>query len=244
MSTDDAVHIGTSGWSYDHWTGPFYPESLPQHERLSFYADHFGCVEINNSFYQLPSEKTLTRWRETVSSGFVFAFKANRFITHMKKLKDPEEPLRNLYARVDVLGEHLGPILFQLPPNWRFNSERLASFLDALSPRHQHAFEFRDERWIQSDALDLLRTHEAAFCIYEFGGRRSPTEITSDLVYVRLHGPRAEPYSGSYDQKTLSGWAGALSTWRRQGREVFCFFDNDERGFAAQNALRLQEMVT
>lgn len=244
MGNDGSVYVGTSGWTYDHWTGPFYPDALPNQDRLSFYADRLRSVEINSSFYQLPAEKTLVRWSETVPEGFIFAFKANRYITHMKKLKDPEEPLENLYARASVLGDHLGPILFQLPPNWRFDRTRLASFLEALSPQFRHAFELRDERWITEEALDLLHEHDAAFCIYDFAGRRSPSAVTSDFVYVRLHGPMETPYRGRYDKNELSGWAGALSTWHRQERDVYCFFDNDEAGYAAENAMRLQEMVS
>lgn len=237
------VHIGTSGWSYDHWTGPFYPEDLPSEHRLEIYAQHFKSVEINNSFYQRPSEETLAHWRDTVPADFVFAFKANRYITHLKKLKDPEEPLRTLYERTAVLKDKLGPILFQLPPNWRFNAERLANFLDALSSAHRHVFELRDERWITPDALDLLRAHEAAFCIYEFAGRLSPREVTADFVYIRLHGPLDEPYRGTYAPQTLSGWAGAISTWQRKDRDVFCYFDNDEAGYAPQNAHQLKTML-
>lgn len=236
------LHIGTSGWSYDHWRGPFYPEDLPKSEWLRFYAEHFTSVEINNSFYQLPSADTLAHWRETVPPGFTFAFKANRYITHMKKLKDPEQPLNTLYERTEVLGAKLGPILFQLPPSWRFDGERLSHFLDALSSDHRHAFEFRDERWITPEALDLLHEHEQAFCIYDFGGRLSPKEVTTDFVYVRLHGPLDEPYRGSYNVVTLAGWAGAFSSWRRQDRDVYCYFDNDESGCATKDASIVQTM--
>jgi uncharacterized protein YecE (DUF72 family) len=241
---DGSILIGTSGWAYDHWQGPFYPGDCPTADRLSYYAAHFRSVEINNSFYQLPSAETLVQWRETVPAGFTFAFKANRYLTHMKKLSDPGEPLRILYDRASVLGDALGPILFQLPPNWDFDPDRLSSFLDALSPRFRHAVELRDERWVTPEALDLLRRHETAFCIYDFAGRLSPRAVTADVVYVRLHGPLEKPYRGRYDPQTLSGWAGALSTWRRQGRDVFCYFDNDEAGYAPTNALTLQEMLT
>lgn len=238
-----SLYIGTSGWAYDHWQGSFYPNDLPQDKRLSFYAEHFQSVEINNSFYQLPSTDTFARWRETVPAGFTFAVKANRYITHMKKLKDPEDPLQTLYDRTSILGDALGPILFQLPPNWRFDAGRLAAFLDALSPEHRHVFELRDERWITAEAVALLRQHEAAFCVYEFAGRLSPKEVTTDFAYVRLHGPLEEPYRGSYDGQTLAGWAGTLSTWRRHGHDVFCYFDNDEAGYAPRNARALKNML-
>lgn len=137
----------------------------------------------------------------------------------------------------------LGPILFQLPSNWGFDPDRLSSFLEALSSAHRHVFELRDERWLTAEAIELLRRHGAAFCIYEYAGRRSPREVTADFAYVRLHGPLEEPYRGSYDEQTLAGWAGAISAWRRQGEDVFCYFDNDEAGYAPQNAKRLQAML-
>ena len=244
MNTSASLSIGTSGWNYDHWRGSFYPEDLSTKDWLSYYAERFGSVEINSSFYRLPSEKSLSRWRGAVPEEFTFAFKANRYITHMKKLTDPEEPLRTLYDRASMLGDKLGPILFQLPPNWRFNGERLAAFLSTLSPDYRHVFELRDERWITPEALDLLRQHECAFCIYDFAGRQSPREVTGNFVYIRLHGPMEEPYRGAYTTQTLSGWAGAISTWRRHGHDVCCYFDNDEEGYAAQNARELQQMLT
>lgn len=243
MAEQGTLYVGTSGWSYDHWKGPFYPDDQPADERLSFYAAQFRSVEINHSFYQLPSAEVLTRWRETVPDGFCFSFKANRYITHLKKLSDPEQPLQTLYDRASVLGDALGPILFQLPPNWRFDPDRLSAFLAALSPAHRHAFELRDESWLTPEALRLLRQHGAAFCIYDYAGRRTASEVTADFIYVRLHGPRDEPYRGAYDRQALAGWAGAVSTWRRQGLDVFCYFDNDEAGVAPENARTLQEMV-
>ncbi|MEX0599268.1 MAG: DUF72 domain-containing protein, partial [Rhodothermales bacterium] len=153
------IHIGTSGWHYDHWKGPFYPEDMPSEKFLAFYAERFRTVEINNSFYKLPSKKTLRSWREIGGDNFVFSFKASRYLTHMKKLKDPEEPLRKIYDVAETLGAQLGPILFQLPPRWTFNPERFERFLSILSSDHRHVFEFRDESWFDERALDLLREH-------------------------------------------------------------------------------------
>jgi uncharacterized protein YecE (DUF72 family) len=237
-----AVHIGTSGWHYGHWRGPFYPENLAPEDFLPFYAARFPTVEINNSFYQLPSESTLEKWRDTVPPGFIFAVKASRFITHMKKLKDPERSLAPFLERVALLKDRLGPVLFQLPPRWRFNRDRLADFLAALPGPWRYTLEFRDPTWINDRTLDLLAKHRVAFCIYELNGYLSPRETTADFVYIRLHGP-AGAYQGRYDARTLEGWAGAIDTWRDQGREVFCYFDNDEAGYAAANARELQEMV-
>lgn len=243
MTRTGTIHIGTSGWHYDHWLGPFYPATLAKADFLSYYQQKFHTVEINNSFYQLPKEKTLTAWRESVPEGFIFAVKASRYITHMKKLKDPEQSVEVFLARIKVLGDKLGPILFQLPPNFHFNPERLRSFLAALPREYRYALELRDPTWLNDEACRILAEHQAAFCIYEIAGRLSPREVTADFVYIRLHGPGGA-YQGSYDSRTLADWAEAISAWAGQGKEVFCYFDNDEAGFAAQNALSLQEMLT
>jgi len=236
------IHIGTSGWHYPHWKGPFYPDDLAQEAFLSWYAKRFHTAEINNTFYQLPSEQTLAHWRDTVPADFIFAVKASRYITHMKKLKDPEESLRLFLERTMVLGEKLGPILFQLPPHWKCNPQRFHEFLEKLPQAHRYAFEFRDESWFSTPILAALAEFGAAFCIYELDRRLSPREVTTDFVYIRLHGPDG-PYRGNYDPQTLAGWAGVFTTWAAQGKEVYCYFDNDETGYAARNALRLQEML-
>lgn len=237
------VLIGTSGWHYDHWRGPFYPDDLPEDRWLAFYRQRFSTVEINNSFYQLPSRATLEAWREEVPRRFVFAAKASRYITHMKKLKDPAEPLGNFFERMEALGDRLGPILFQLPPRWKANPERLEAFLTELPRGRRCAFEFRDESWFAPEAYEVLAARGAAFCIYELAGRTSPREVTADFAYVRLHGPASEKYRGRYDRRTLGGWAGAFAAWNRQGKDVYCYFDNDQDGYAAINAGELQEMV-
>lgn len=236
------VFIGTSGWSYDHWQGVFYPEHLAVEDRLAFYAERLSSVEINNCFYQLPEKETLRRWHDCVPRGFVFTAKASRYITHMKKLKDPAQSLDAFLDRIGVLEDQLGPILFQLPPHWHFNRERLAGFLEALSGDFRYAFELRDHSWLNEETYALLEQHAAALCLYELDGFASPKELTADFVYIRLHGPD-DPYQGSYDTRALAGWAGALSAWLAQGRAVHCYFNNDEAGCAAQNALSLQDML-
>jgi len=237
-----AIYIGTSGWHYDHWRGPFYPEELGADRFLAYYAQRFPTVEINNSFYRLPSERALRTWRDTTPPGFIFAVKGSRFITHMKKLQDPERSLAPFLERTALLGEELGPILFQLPPRWGFNGARLAAFLAALPDKYRYTLELRDRSWINETALDLLARHGVAFCIYELAGYLSPQAVTADFVYIRLHGPGG-PYQGKYSDQTLTAWAGAITAWSKEGREVFCYFDNDERGYAAQNALQLQNML-
>lgn len=241
MKSSDIL-IGTSGWSYNHWQGHFYPENIAHKDMLKYYVKNFPTVEINNSFYHLPDKKTLQNWHESVPDNFIFTAKASRYITHMKKLKDPKNSLSAFFDHINVLDDKLGPILFQLPPHWGMNIERLSEFLDVLSDDYRYAFEFRDQSWHSSEVYDLLSKHNASLCIYELDGFLSPKEITTDFVYVRLHGPNGA-YQGNYDTHTLSGWAGAFSTWSSQNLKVYCYFDNDEVGYAAQNALKLNEML-
>jgi len=243
MRGSPKIHIGTSGWHYDHWKGPFYPEHISAEEMLRYYTGHFHTVEINNSFYRLPGKGTLEVWKKTVPSNFVFAMKGSRYITHMKKLKDPSRGVPPLLDVARVLGKKLGPLLFQLPPRWHINLERLDEFLQFLPADHRYAFEFRDPTWFDDRTYELLAKRGAAFCIYHLAGCLSPKEVTTDFVYVRLHGPEGA-YEGQYDARTLSGWAGAFSTWQQQRKEIFCYFDNDQAGYAAQDALRLQEMLS
>lgn len=237
------LRIGTSGWSYDHWEGPFYPADLAQGERLAHYREHFDTVEINNTFYQVPEEGTFRTWLDEVSADFEFAVKANRYITHMKKLKDPREPLENFFQGITRLRENLGPILFQLPPNWHYNHGRLEEFLEALPAGRRYTFEFRDPEWINARSLRLLEGHGAAFCIYDYEGRTSPKHITANFVYIRLHGPTETAYEGRYTTVDLAGWAGAVSGWLESGKDVYCYFDNDYRGYAVENALELVSML-
>jgi uncharacterized protein YecE (DUF72 family) len=236
------IHIGTSGWHYTHWVGPFYPQGMPPSEFLGSYARRFATVEVNNTFYQLPSPKTLADWRAGTPAGFVFACKASRYITHMKKLKDPSQSTEKFFRAIDGLGDKLGPVLFQLPPRWRADAQRLARFLKALPKGYRFAFEFRDESWFNPEIHDLLAGHNAAFCAYDLDRRRSPVTLTADFAYVRLHGPGG-PYRGTYDGRTLSGWARRFTSWSGKGIDVYCYFDNDEMGYAALDARRILEMI-
>ena len=236
------IHVGTSGWCYRHWKGPFYPADLPDQALLGYYATRFRTVEVNASHYRLPAPETLRHWRETVPAGFVFAVKAHRYITHRKKLKDPAQTLPPFLDRIAVLGAKLGPILFQLPPHWHCDLARLEQFVDALPREFRYGFEFRDHSWLNPAVYTLLSERGLALCIYDLDGQISPRELTADLVYVRLHGP-AGPYQGSYDSAALAGWTTAFSAWARGGKEVFCYFDNDQAGYAALNAWQLQALV-
>jgi uncharacterized protein YecE (DUF72 family) len=236
------IYIGTSGWHYKHWLGNFYPEKLPFSKMLDYYCKHFNTVEINNSFYMLPQVSTLESWRDGTPKNFKFAIKASRFLTHNKKLKEPENALNNFLPRAEALGDKLGPILFQLPPKWKVNRERLEEFLQALPKYHRYTFEFREPSWITPEIYKVLRQYNAAFCIYELAGFHSPIEVTADFVYVRLHGP-GHRYQGSYDPPTLRKWADRIERWTEEDRSVFIYFDNDQAAYAAKNALTLKRMV-
>lgn len=237
-----AVHIGTSGWHYRHWKGPFYPEKLPATKMLDFYTRQFDTVELNNTFYRLPVESGLEKWRDQTPAGFCFAAKGSRFLTHMKKLKDPEIGLERFFERVDRLRPKLGPIVFQLPPFWEIDEERLRYFLQVLPKRHHYAFEFRNPTWHTDAIFRLLRKHNAAFCIFEIAGFASGSPVTADFTYVRLHGPGGA-YQGSYSRPVLEKWAGQIDAWRKELRAVYIYFDNDQAGYAVENALTLKRMV-
>ncbi|WP_276496402.1 DUF72 domain-containing protein [Pontibacter litorisediminis] len=236
------IHIGTSGWHYKHWVGTFYPKELRAKDFTGYYCRFFQTVEINNSFYKLPSADTFASWRRSVPDDFMFAVKASRYLTHMKKLLEPQEPLSRFFSSANALEHKLGPVLFQLPPGWKVNAGRLREFLSFLPPYYKYTFEFRHPSWYTSEILDLLRKHNAAFCIYELDGHVSPLHVTSDFVYVRLHGPDGK-YAGSYAEEALQWWAQQCRQWQQQGLQVYVYFDNDQLGYAAFNALRLREIV-
>lgn len=236
-------HIGTSGWQYAHWKGPFYPGDCLQRNFLDYYATCFSTVEINNSFYKLPTKKNLCRWTDTVTEDFIFSVKASRYITHMKKLKDPGQSLSGFIKVIDILGDRAGVVLFQLPPRWHKNTERLKTFLSALPQHIRYAFEFRDPSWFDDAVYDMLAVHNAAFCIYDLKGNLSPRPVTTDFVYVRLHGPSESAYQGSYSKRQLTYWAEKCRQWSDESKDIYCYFDNDQKGFAAKNALTLQAML-
>jgi uncharacterized protein YecE (DUF72 family) len=236
------IFVGTSGWHYRHWIGTFYPPETKLHEQFNIYKQTFSTVEINNSFYRLPSPETFESWRKESPDNFLFVVKASRYITHQKKLKDPEDTTKRFFENVRYLKEKLGPILFQLPPTWKKNAERLEDFLRVLPEKFQYVFEFRNSTWYDEDIFSLLKKYNCAFCIYEIGGHMAPAKVTADFVYVRLHGP-GNKYQGSYSQEQLAQWAKQCRDWQQQGIDVFVFFDNDEQGYAAFNAQTLQEIM-
>jgi len=215
---------------------------MPTKQFLPYYASKFSTIEINNTFYHLPTHETLAHWRDETPEDFLFTCKASRFITHMKKLKDPEQSIKQFFETLTVLQHKLGPILFQLPPRWKMNVLRLEEFLKALPTTFRYVFEFRDESWFAQPVYDILSKYGAAFCLYHLAGRWSPEIITADYVYIRLHGP-GESYQGKYHDHTLRAWSNKCQKWAHAGKDVYCYFDNDENGYAPINALALQRKV-
>lgn len=234
------MRVGTSGWIYPHWRGAFYPRELAGGRWFEHYSRTFDTVEINNTFYRLPDAGTFDAWREQAPAGFVYAVKASRFLTHMKKLKDPAEPLARLIERARRLGEHLGPVLYQLPPRWRADEARLKAFCRTLPPGLEHVIEFRDPSWLGERILALLEEHAVSLCVHDLLPAH-PRRITGRIVYVRLHGHGAR-YAGSYPREQLRSWARWL-TEDAADRPAYVYFDNDRDAHAVRNALTLRALL-
>ncbi len=235
------MHIGCSGWQYRHWRGSFYPVDLPQKQWFDYYAAQFDTVEINNTFYRLPEPSTFNAWKSRAPRGFRYAIKASRYLTHMKKLKDPKQPIDRLFAHARVLGNALGPMLYQLPPGWPINLGRLTVFLRSLPPRRGHAIEFRDPSWYTRDVFDLLTRYRMTCCLHDMEGSPTGPLVVGPFVYLRLHGPVR--YSGRYSDNSLKTWASWLVAQRQSGRSVFAYFNNDASGDAPHDAVRLRNFV-
>jgi uncharacterized protein YecE (DUF72 family) len=233
-----SILIGTSGWHYRHWVGAYYPPKTPAEEFLARYRLDFPTVEINNTFYRLPSPEVLAGWRETVPAGFRFAVKASRFITHFRKLKDAGESFRLFFDPIRILGKRLGPVLFQLPPHWHYDGGRLEAFLASLPAGPAYVFEFRDRDWYRDEAFALLDRFGAGLCIHDMPESKSPEEVAGKLAYVRFHGPEGK-YAGSYPDKDLERWARRMREWAGRGLPVYAYFNNDVGGYAPKNAKTL-----
>lgn len=239
----ERIRIGCSGWNYRHWRGAFYPDDLPVKRWFDHYAASFDTVEINASFYRLPRPETFAKWRDQAPPGFCYAVKANRFITQAKKLKDCEEPLERMLSAMHHLGDRLGPILYQLPPNFSINLDRLDTFLALLPGDLSHVFEFRHKSWLVPETLDLLERHEAAFCVHDMPGSATPRWATGTAAYVRFHGTTGK-YVGHYGKKVLRDWAGWMSEQARGKRMVWAYFNNDIHAHAIRDALTLHSMIS
>ena len=238
-----AVLVGTSGWTYDSWRGPFYPEQLPKRDWLRWYSTHFGSTEVNGSFYRTPSLEAVRAWRRQTPDDFVFTWKASQFITHWKRLsRDCKSSLALMETRLKALGPKLGAVLFQLPARFKCDRERLAKFLKMLSQRRRYAFEFRDASWYVPSILELLRDQNIALCLSDHRDAPAPWEVTAQHVYVRGHGPTGE-YKDHYPRETLARWAASIAKWRRQRCVVYCYFDNDQKSAAPLDARLLIELM-
>ena len=233
--------IGTSGWNYPHWRKIFYPEKLPEKKWFEYYSTCFRTVELNNTFYRTPREKTLDGWFETAPEGFIFSVKASRYITHLKQLKDTEGHVKKFYGLIGRLGGKLGPVLFQLPPRFKPNEnnlDKLKKFLSSLPPEQENVLEFRDPAWWDDRVYSLLEEHGAVFCCVSGPGMPPGIITTSDTAYFRFHG---KDYSTSYTEEELSNFSEKIK--RLDARRVYAYFNNDINAYAVGNALRLKELL-
>lgn len=240
--TGCAIRIGTSGWHYDHWIGRFYPEKMRKENWLEFYAQHFDTVEINNTFYHMPREQTMINWRDKVPPNFLFAVKASRYITHIKKLHNTAEEVSRFFALADLLGDRLGPILYQLPPTLHKNLARLDEFIASLPRRDLAVFEFRHNSWYDQETFDLMNRWGVALCVHDMGDKAPPRLVTGRMAYVRFHGTNGR-YAGNYPDPMLRDWADWLKSQLPSVRAVYAYFNNDISGHALNNARTLRLMM-
>jgi len=236
-------YIGTSGWHYEHWRDRFYPEKLAKAKWLKFYAGHFDTVELNNSFYRLPSEDAFANWRDSSPANFTFAVKVSRFITHIKRLKDTGEAVEKFISRAIILGDKLAPLLYQLPPNMHRNDEVLESFLSTLPRGMKHVFEFRHQSWLEEGVLQILHKYKVGFCVFDMPSISCPLIATADFAYIRFHGS-AGLYSSCYSDEELASWAKRLANLARNLKAIYIYFNNDIEGFAVRNAMTLRNYLS
>ncbi len=237
------IRIGTSGWHYNDWAGLFYPADLPKSRWFEYYAGHFDTVEINNTFYRQPKPEIFTNWHKQAPKNFLYTVKANRFITHIKRLKDAEEPLERFLEGALLLKENLGPILYQLPPSMHKDLDRLRSFLKVLPKKQIAVFEFRHESWFSQDSYELLKEFNAGFCIHDMAGMEVPRVITCDIIYIRFHGPTGR-YQGNYSKSALQDWAKWIKDNLKGKKAVFAYFNNDIHAYAIYNGKTLKEQFS
>ncbi len=235
-------YIGTSGWHYDDWRGRFYPEELTKAKWLEFYARNFTTVELNNSFYRLPSEAAFANWYSSSPANFTFAIKVSRFITHIKRLKNTEEAESKFIARAKILGEKLGPLLYQFPPNMHRDDERLESFLSRLPQAMKHVIEFRHQSWFEKRVLEILHKHNVGLCVFDMPDFTTPVVATTDFAYVRFHGSSGL-YFSCYSDKELAEWAQMLANLAADLKAIYIYFNNDAEAFAVKNALTLRDYL-
>lgn len=238
-----STFVGTSGWNYDHWRDSFYV-GVSRQQWLQSCAEQFTGIEVNATFYRLQDQKTFRHWAKVTPDGFRFAIKANRYLTHNKKLNDAPPAVRKERSRARALGNKLTAVLWQLPGNFKKNTARLQNFLEALShwPEARHAIEFRHASWFDDEVADYLQRHRIAACQSDAADWPFWDIVTTDLVYIRLHG-HTRTYASRYSGKALDSWAEKVRTWSTTGHEVHVYFDNDEKGAAPRDALRLMRRL-
>lgn len=232
-------YIGCSGWYYDEWKSAFYPDGLSKSEWLSYYAQHFSTVEVNNTFYSFPTPETVQSWAERVPSHFRFTFKAPRFITHQKKFKNTESQITQFYSTIGTLGPRLGCILFQIPSTIKKDMDFLEHIFSQLDLRRKNVLEFRHESWFSRDVYDVMKEHKVMFCTVSAPDLPKNTVVTGSDFYIRFHGKK-EWYDYLYSEQELSSWSTALSDLPCD--QVFCYFNNDQHAHAPQNALSFQHL--
>lgn len=241
-----AIHIGTSGWSYKHWKDIFYPPGLKATEWLPFYSKHFKIAEINTSFYRIPQQQSVLGWMEKVPADFRFCAKLSRYLTHMKKLLDPEEPLERFFDVFGPMQPRMGPVLVQLPAQVKFNYDRAEHLYGLFKKKYkQYGFvmEIRHDTWLELDSLNLMTKYDIGFVISQSGGFFPFAEIvTGRNIYLRFHGP-AELYASAYSEEELQHWAAKMLQWSKEGHVVWAFFNNDIHGHAFRDAARLQQLT-
>ncbi len=237
------LRIGCSGFAYDSWRHVFYPEDMPQQQWFNFYVGRFSTVELNVTFYRLPQKETFMKWCKDSPENFAFSIKGSRFITHIKKLKDIQEPIDAFFSRATALGEKLEVVLWQLPPAFKADAGRLKEFLELIRPYSvRNTFEFRNEGWLNKKILSILEKENAAVCMADWPGFLDDLPVTADFVYSRRHG-EAGNYASSYSTEALKKDAKRIKAYMRQGKDVYMYFNNDAFGYAPKNASELRELL-
>ena len=235
------VYIGTSGWQYSHWRGSFYPQNLPQNLWLSYYAKYFDTVEVNSSFYGQTKASTFQKWQHETSDHFVFAIKGNRFITHIKRLKNCQDSLKVFFDNLSgIVDSHA--VLWQLPPSLKIDLRRLELFLKLLKRGHRYAIEFRHESWVDTKTWQILKKFNCAVVFQDWRQWPQIKEETANFIYIRFHGSKAL-YSSNYSDAELKRFAELIKKWITDKKDVYAYFNNDAAGFAVSNALTLKKLV-
>lgn len=236
------IRIGTSGWHYEHWKGVYYPEKLAKSKWLEFYANDFDTVELNNTFYRLANEGTFEKWYSQVPEDFIYSVKASRYITHIKKLTDCVEGPANFFERAKLLKEKLGPILYQLPPSFRKDIDRLKTFVKTMPKAKVSVFEFRNNSWYSDDVFELLNSSGVGFCIHDMAGSETPRMVTGKSIYVRFHGA-AGKYAGNYPRSEMKKWAAWIREQMKNVEGIYVYFNNDANAYAVNNAIQLKKLL-